>query len=68
MVDLRQRIGLQGWWLEADRTKANGPRGLAIVGTKAYVAAYFSDKLAVVNLAEDPRRSVSLIALGLSPS
>jgi len=67
MVDLRQRIGLQGWWLEADRTKANGPRGLAIVGTKAYIAAYFSDKLAVVNLSEDPRRSVSLIALGPQP-
>ena len=72
MVDLRQRIGLAGMVARGrqtleGRTKANGPRGLAIVGTKAYIAAYFSDKLAVVNLAEDPRRSVSLIALGPPP-
>lgn len=71
LVDLRQRIRLQGrgpWgWLEADRTECNGPRGLAIVGSKAYIAAYFSDKLAVVDLQEDPRRSVSYIALGPKP-
>jgi hypothetical protein len=71
LVDLRQRIRLQGrgpWgWLDADRTEANGPRGLAIAGSKAYCAAYFSDKLVAVDLAEDPRRAVSLIALGPQP-
>ncbi len=71
LVDLRQRIRIQGrgpWgWLDADRTEANGPRGMAIIGNKAYVAAYFSDKLAVVDLKEDPRRAVSLIALGPKP-
>jgi YVTN family beta-propeller protein len=71
LVDLRQRIRIQGrgpWgWLDADRTEANGPRGMAIVGTKLYAAAYFSDKLAVVDLQADPRRAVSLIALGPKP-
>jgi cytochrome c peroxidase len=71
-VDLRQRIRLQGrgtyGWLGADRTEANGPRGLAIVGDKVYIATYFSDKLAVVDQTEHPRRAVSLVALGPTPA
>jgi len=46
----------------------NGPRGLTIAGTKVYVAEYFSDSIAVVDLAaaEDEDR-VSSIALGPPP-
>ena len=40
LVDLRKRIALGG----------NGPRGLAVVGNRAYAAEYFSDSLAVVDL------------------
>ncbi|MFV1965857.1 MAG: hypothetical protein ACC628_10570 [Pirellulaceae bacterium] len=70
LVDLRKRIRIQGHkggWLGADPFEASGPRGMAIVGTKAYVAIYFSDKLAVVDIAEDPRKAVSFIALGPMP-
>lgn len=71
LVDIRQRIRLQGrgpWgWLGADPTEANGPRGLAIAGSKVYVAVYFSDKLAVVDLEAPPVRQVRLVALGPPP-
>ncbi|MCB9784228.1 MAG: c-type cytochrome [Candidatus Omnitrophica bacterium] len=40
LVGIRQRIPLEG----------KGPRGLAVVGDQAYVAEYFSDSLAVVDL------------------
>jgi len=50
----------------------NGPRGLAVVGSKALVAGYFTDNLAVVELEPkpgDPASSnlVSTIALGPAP-
>jgi len=71
LVDLKQRIRIQGrgpWgWLGADRTEANGPRGIAVVGSKIYVCAYFSDKLAVVDLGAHPAQQVSYIALGPKP-
>ena len=71
LVGLRKRIYLQGrgpWgWLGADPTEANGPRGLAVVGSKVYVAVYFSDKLAVVDLTETPSKLVSLMPLGPKP-
>lgn len=71
LVDLRRRIRLQGrgpWgWLGADRTEANGPRGLAVVGNKVFVAVYFSDKLAVVDLEKERRHNVTLVALGPQP-
>ena len=55
LVGLRRRIRLKG----------NGPRGLAIVGKMVYVARYFSDDLAVVDLEEkSPSRRVRAIALG----
>jgi len=60
LVDLRRRIRLSG----------NGPRGLAVIGTTAYVAEYFSDTLGVVDLAAkpaNPARPVSQIALGPKP-
>ncbi|MBM4088650.1 MAG: cell surface protein [Planctomycetes bacterium] len=40
MSDLRVRVALPG----------QGPRGMAIAGSKAYVSQYFSDALAVVDL------------------
>lgn len=58
---LRRRVSLPG----------NGPRGLAIAGGKSYVAMYFSDTLAVVDLAgvasASPSTSVAAIPLGPSP-
>jgi YVTN family beta-propeller protein len=57
LVDLRRRIRLEG----------NGPRGVAIVGNKAYVAMYFTDSLSVVNLDPKPEKLVTPIALGPVP-
>jgi YVTN family beta-propeller protein len=54
LVGLRRRVHLQG----------QGPRGLAIVGSAAYVAEYFSDTLATVDLATG---AVGQIALGPKP-
>lgn len=56
LVDLRTRVKLDG----------NSPRGIAIVGNKVYAAQYFSDSLAVVDLAAKPEKAVSL-ALGPKP-
>jgi len=53
LVRIRQRIPLEG----------KGPRGLAVVGNQAYVAEYFSDSLAVVDLDRNEGnrpRSISL--------
>ncbi len=47
-----------------------GPRGLVVVGSKVYIAEYFSDTLAVVDLAAvtaNSAGSVSTIALGDKP-
>ena len=57
LVDLRRRIELGG----------TGPRGVAVIGGKAYVTQYYSDKLAVVDLAAKADRPVSTIALGPEP-
>ena len=53
------RAAVPGRWLDDDEPTVNGPRGLAVVGTKAYVAVYFSDNLAVVDLEPKPRKPVS---------
>ena len=54
LVGLRRRIKLDN----SDR----GPRALAIVGTRAYLANYFSDSLSVIDLgkAESRPRSIPL--------
>jgi len=57
LVDLRRRIRLEG----------KGPRGVAVVGSKAYVATYFSDLLCVVDLEPKPGKVVSTVALGPEP-
>ena len=55
LVGLRQRVKLPGI----------GPRGVAVVGTTAYITEYFTDTLATVNLQADP--SVGQIPLGAKP-
>ncbi len=72
LVGLRRRIMLQdggtwGWLGVEDPTEINGPRGMAIIGSKVYIALYFSDSLAVVDLESKLRRPVTIIALGPKP-
>ncbi len=70
LVDLRRRIKLQAtspWSVTPTGPMVNGPRGLAVVGSKAYVALYFSDNLAVVDLSPKPEKLVSWIPLGPEP-
>jgi len=70
LVDLRRRIRLQSSLLFAPQTTGplvNGPRGLAVVGSKAYVALYFSDNLAVVDLSPKPEKQVTIVPLGPEP-
>jgi mono/diheme cytochrome c family protein len=55
LVGLRRRLPLSG----------NGPRGLALVGTRAYVAEYFTDSLGVVDI--DPATRPSARSLPLGP-
>jgi YVTN family beta-propeller protein len=56
-TDLRRRIKLPG----------KGPRGLAVAGSKVYVAEYFSDSLAVVDLQVKGDDAADAIALGPKP-
>jgi YVTN family beta-propeller protein len=44
-----------------------GPRGLAVAGSKVYVAQYFSDSVAVADLHAGDKPSIRTIALGPSP-
>jgi len=67
LAGLRRRVPLNA----GDQT-VKGPRGLAIVGSKAFAAAYFTDDLSVVDLEPKPGNSapsnpVSTIALGPEP-
>jgi YVTN family beta-propeller protein len=55
LVGLRRRVPLSG----------NGPRGLALVGTRAYVAQYFTDSLGVVDI--DPKTRHASRSLRLGP-
>ena len=54
---LRRRFALGG----------NGPRGLAVVGSKVYVAEYFSDTLAIVDLDPKSGKPVTSVTLGPEP-
>jgi YVTN family beta-propeller protein len=54
---LRRRIKLKG----------KGPRGLSIIGSKAYVAEYFTDTLSVVELEPKLPNMVHELALGPKP-
>ena len=69
LVGLRRRIRLPGRdpWAYVGDPKVNSPRGLAVVGSKVYIAVYFSDVLAVVDLEPKPGYPVSTVALGPPP-
>ncbi|MBN1362025.1 MAG: hypothetical protein JW993_15625 [Sedimentisphaerales bacterium] len=54
LAGLRRRVKLQG----------KGPRGVAVVGPKGYVAEYFSDSVAVVDLGANAREQTTSIPLG----
>lgn len=54
MAGIRRRIKLTG----------NGPRSVALVGTRAYAAEYFSDSIAVVDLRDEERTQIGSIPLG----
>lgn len=70
LVDLRRRIKLQRMDITGmvpEGPMVNGPRGLAVVGSKVYVALHFSDNLAAVDLEPKPQKLVTLIPLGPEP-
>ena len=72
MTGLRRRISLRqsaetGAQNDEKRSPINGPRGLDTVGSKVYVAVYFSDLLAVVDLDEETTNSLEMIRLGPDP-
>ncbi|MBI4326471.1 MAG: cell surface protein, partial [Chloroflexi bacterium] len=54
LVGLRRRLSVAG----------NGPRALAIIGSKAYVTEYFTDSLGVVNISADAAPAPTSLALG----
>jgi len=54
LVDLRRRLKLAG----------NGPRGLAVIGTKVYAAEYFTDSLGVVDIDPQVRPGARSLPLG----
>ena len=54
LVTLKRRLKLTG----------NGPRGLAVIGTKAYIAEYFSDSLGVVDIDPEIRPKAESVVLG----
>jgi len=54
LKDMRQRVQLKG----------QGPRALAVLGSKVYVAEYYTDSLSVVDVGADP---VQVAALALAP-
>ncbi len=56
--NLRRRVQLEG----------NGPHGVAIIGSIAYIAEYFSDTVAVVDLRSNPPRLAGRIMLGPKPT
>ncbi|MHC4530951.1 MAG: cytochrome c peroxidase [Planctomycetota bacterium] len=58
LAGLRRRVRLDG----------NGPRGLGIVGSKVYVAEYFTDSLGVVDINNAVRPKGKSVALGPSQS
>ena len=57
LAGLRRRIKLKG----------KGPRRLAVIGSKAYVAEYFSDTLDIVQLEAKTSNQIQELALGPNP-
>ncbi|MCY3021669.1 MAG: c-type cytochrome [Planctomycetota bacterium] len=58
LVGLRRRLQLAG----------EGPRGLVIIGTKAYVAEYFTGALGVADISPDNCISAKSVSLGAQPA
>jgi YVTN family beta-propeller protein len=54
LVGLQRRLRLTG----------NGPRGLAVIGTKVYAAEYFTDSLGIVDINPERMPRARSIALG----
>jgi len=54
LVGLRRRLKLTG----------NGPRGLAVIGTKVYAAEYFTDTLGIADINPEVRPAAQSLALG----
>jgi YVTN family beta-propeller protein len=54
LVTLKRRLRLTG----------NSPRGLAIIGNKAYIAEYFTDSLGIVDIDPDVRPNAKSLPLG----
>ena len=69
LIGMRRRIRLDD--TEATETpsmsRGNGPRGLAIIGDKAYAACYFSDTLVEIRLNSESRQLTRVIPLGPRP-
>ena len=57
LYGIRQRVKLRG----------KGPRALAVVGRRVYVAEYFSDSLTLVNMDKKPRPETTALLLGPTP-
>ncbi|NLX56773.1 MAG: cell surface protein [Planctomycetaceae bacterium] len=71
LVDLRQRVNLRKRGLPGvlpeKQPLINGPRGLEVIGSKIYVAMYFSDALALVDMDSKLYDKVTLVPLGPEP-
>ncbi len=71
LVDLRQRLSLRKRGLPGVAAEKypliNGPRGLEVVGSKVYVAIYFSDAIAMVDMESSLYDKVTLLPLGPAP-
>ncbi len=57
LVGLRNRIALKG----------RGPRGLALVGSTAYVTEYFSGTMSIVDINAGVNATVDMVSLGNQP-
>jgi len=57
MTGVRQRVAILG----------KGPRGVAVVGSKVYIAGYFSDTVDVVDLRGEKPTRLKTISLGPKP-
>jgi YVTN family beta-propeller protein len=57
LYGIRQRVKLCG----------NGPRALAVVGSKVYVAEYFTDSMTLVDISTKPKPKVTALALSAAP-
>jgi len=72
LVDLKTRIYMRGggpWgYRTQDEPVLNGPRGLCVANNTAYVACYFTDNVAAVDLDKKHYGPAPTIALGPKPN